>query len=289
MISLQAQLSEDRIKDIADMKVKKFTNILDLTPKQAEQFRKQTAIMLLSQSEIAATKDMVSKFQSNLDSYYKTLTSLDAKQLGTLKLMDQMDRSTRRNSYIEMMESFGQTSEFGVAVASYNWNVAIPILVSFRKDLDRYISPTDQVIIADLRTQILSKYDFIIDAQQTSESKETNAIVSAIQDEIIKDINESALPLLLKKYDDKISAIRNGMKTHEIKIKTDISELYELYVGENYKSQIVSEQEFIGLLGIGKLMRDSFFLLLDGDSRTNSFKINATHLMAIGVAVNDQF
>ena len=287
--SLSAQLSQDRIVEIADIKVDRFTNILDLTDPQKSQLRKETVKLLVAHSKLPAGVKISEHIDTQLSIYYSNLTSLKPQQLATLKIMDGLDRDSRRKSYIEIAKAYGQSSEFGIAAASYNWNIALPILVSYRKDLDRYLSPADKADLAEVRNQLLTKFNYIVMARKSEPSVETEELVVNLLEDILSDINKSVVPQLVSKYDDRLTNIRAEMSTHEAKVKKDIESLLEMYINPNVINQVRGENELLGLLGISRLMRDSFFLLIDGDSRSRSFKLYAIHNMAIGVSVNDQF
>ena len=289
IISANSQLTQSRIADIADIKVERFQNILDLTPAQSSQFRKETINMLTAQGSVSNSENIADEITKNLNLYYNSLSSLKPQQLATLKLMDSMDRQSRRDTYKELMKAYGQSSEFAIEVAAYNWNVAIPILVSYRKDLDRYITPADRATIAEVRSSMIVKYNFINTVRENNPSVENEAIISAIQDEIITDINKSAIPRLLKKYDERINNVRIDLQKHEKQINSGVKKIYEKNLLNNHKNQIDREIEFLNIIGVSKLLRDSFFLLLDGDSRSASFKINALHLMSNELQITDQF
>ncbi|MFT4535498.1 MAG: hypothetical protein ACJA1A_002604 [Saprospiraceae bacterium] len=289
VIQANAQLSETRMADIADIKVDRFQNILDLTPSQSNQLKKETIKLLSAHGNVAASKDIIGQINVNLERYYTSLTSFKPQQLATLQLMDSLDRQSRRESYQDLMVAYGQSSDFANSVAAYNWNVVMPILVSYRKDLDRYISPADKATIIELRSKMIAKYNFIYTVREHSPSAETEIIISSIEDEILNDIKESELPDLVKKYNERIVEVRKSLKKYEDEINTDIKNIYEQFILENHKRQIESENEFLGMLGITSLLRDSFLLLLDGDSRSNSFKINALHLMSNELQITDQF
>jgi oligoendopeptidase F len=244
---------------------------------------------MMAQSKVGASKNITSEISKNLDKYYGRLSTLKPQQLATLKLMDSLDRQGRREAYKDLMAAYGQNSDFAVAVAAYNWNVVMPILVSYRKDLDRYITPADKAAIHEIRSKMIAKYNFITSIRDHDSSPETEAIVATVQEEILTDIQESILPSLLVKYDDRIVDVRINLGKHEKQIKADIQNIYDEYMIDNYKNQIVAENEFLNMLGISKLLKDSFLLLMDGDSRAASFKINALHLMAHGLAITDQF
>lgn len=289
IISANSQLTQSRIADIADIKVERFQNILDLTPAQSSQFRKETINMLTAQGSVSNSENIADEITKNLNLYYNSLSSLKPQQLATLKLMDSMDRQSRRDTYKELMKAYGQSSEFAIEVAAYNWNVAIPILVSYRKDLDRYITPADRATIAEVRSSMIVKYNFINTVRENNPSVENEAIISAIQDEIITDINKSIIPRLLKKYDERINNVRIDLQKHEKQINSGVKKIYEKNLLNNHKNQIDREIEFLNIIGVSKLLRDSFFLLLDGDSRSASFKINALHLMSNELQITDQF
>ena len=286
---IQAQLSQNRIEDIAQIKVERFQNILDLTPSQSLQLKNETIKMMVAQSTIGSSKTISADINKNLEKYYSNLTSLKPQQLATLKLMDSLDRQNRREAYKDLMAAYGQSSEFAIAVAAYNWNVIMPILVSYRKDLDRYIFPADKAAIAELRAKMIVKYNFITSIREHDSSPQTEAIVASIQDEILSDIQDSSLPGLLKKYDERITDVRIGLNQYENQIKKDIRGIYDEYMLDNHRNQIAVEEEFLNMLGISKLLKDSFLLLLDGDSRSTSFKVNALHLMAKSLVITDQF
>lgn len=288
-VVLQGQLSQSRLNDLADIKVERFQNILDLTPSQSVQLKKETIKLLLAHGNAANGSNVVAQINKNLDVYYSSLSTLKPQQLATLKLMDSLDRQSRRESYKDLMAEYGQSSDFAVAVAAYNWNISIPILVSYRKDLDRYISPLDQAIIAEMREKMIAKYNFIVSIRENEPSEATESIVSLIQQELLAIIQESELPQLLRKYDDNLASVRAELSKYEGQSKKDIQSIYEDYMVDNYQKQISEESAFLAMLGISKLLKDSFFLLMDGDSRATSFKINAMHLMANSLSVNEQF
>jgi len=279
-LNLQAQLSETRKSDIAEIKVARFQNILDLNPIQSTQLKEQTIIMLNAQSNVSGGKNISRQVNKNLDEYYASLTSLKPQQLATLKLMDSIDREGRKGTYSDLIKAYDQSSEFAISVASYNWNIVLPILVSYRKDLDRYISPADRATISEIRVKMIEKFNFINTVRIRKPSIETEIIISAIQDEILSDIQESALPRLLKKYDDRINNVRSDLAKYEKHINIDIKEIYDEHKLSDHMNQIDNEVEFLGMLGISKLLKASFFLLMDGDSRSASFKIKAVHLMS---------
>ena len=289
IFSLAAQLSQSRMADIADIKVERFQNILDLTPAQSAQLKKETIKLLTAHGNVAGSKDIIGQVNKNLEQYYASLTSLKPQQLATLQLMDSLDRQSRRESYRGLMMAYGHSSEFAVSVAAYNWNVVMPILVSYRKDLDRYITAADKATIIELRSQMIAKYNFINAVREHSPSEETETLISNIEDEILNEVKESELPNLVKKYNQRIVEVRVNLKKYEDEINRDIKNIYEQFIIDNHKMQIDSENEFLGMLGITSLLRDSFFLLLDGDSRSASFKINALHLMANELQITDQF
>ncbi|MDF1698394.1 MAG: hypothetical protein P1U56_21265 [Saprospiraceae bacterium] len=288
-ITIFGQLSQERIEDIAQIKVERFQNILDLSPIQSSQLKKETINMMVAQSAVANNKNISAAIGKNLDKYYASLSSFKPQQLVTLKLLDSLDRQSRREAYKDLMSAYGQSSEFAVAVAAYNWNIIMPILVSYRKDLDRYISPADRAVIAELRSKMIAKYNFITSIREHEASPQTEAIVTTIQDEILTDIHESVLPRLLQKYDEHIVDIRIQLNKHEKQIKKDLQLIYEENMLDNHRNQLAAEEEFFNMLGISKLLKDSFLLLFDGDSRAASFKINTLYLMANGLAISDQF
>lgn len=288
-VDIFGQLSQDRIEDIARIKVERFQNILDLTPTQSIQLKKETIKMMVAHSSVANSKNISEEIGKNLDRHYASLTSFKPQQLATLKLMDSLDRQSRREAFKDLMTIYGQSSEFAIAVATYNWNIVMPILVSYRKDLDRYISPADRAVITELRSKMIAKYNFIHSIREYNASPKTEAIVATIQDEILIEIQESALPALLQKYDEQIIEIRVKLNKHEKQINRDIQLIYEENMLDNHRSQLEAEEEFFNMLGISKLLKDSFLFLLDGDSRAASFKINTLYLMANGLAVSDQF
>ena len=199
IFNLDAQLSQSRMADIADIKVERFQNILDLTSAQAAQLRKETINLFTVQGNVSTSKDIVMQINKNLEQYYASLTSLKPQQLATLRLMDSLDRQSRRETYKDLMLVYGQSSDFAVDVSAYNWNIAIPILVSYRKDLDRYITPADRATIAEVRAKMIAKYNFINAIREQSPSVETETIVSAVQDEILSDVQASSIPDLIKK------------------------------------------------------------------------------------------
>jgi len=287
--NVHGQLSEERIADLALIKVDRFQNILDLTLTQYTQLKKETINMFAAQGNIISSKNITMEIQKNLDMYYSKLSTLKPQQLATLKLMDSMDRQNRRDAYKDLAAAYGQNSGFAIAVAAHNWNVVMPILVSYRKDLDRYISPADRASISELRSKLIAKYNFITSIRAHDPSPQTESIIASVQDEILSDNQESNIPGLLQKYDERIVNLRLELKKHENQIKKDIQVIYEENMLENHRNQIEAEEEFISMLGISKLLKDSFLLLLDGDSRAASFKINALHIMANGSIVNDQF
>ena len=287
--NLQGQLAQDRIEDIAQIKVDRFQNILDLTPSQSAQLKKETIHLMKAQSTISGGKNITAEINKNLDKYYASLIMLKPQQLATLKLMDSLHRQSRQEAYKDLMVAYGQNSDFAVAVAAYNWNVVMPILVSYRKDLDRYITPADKAAISELRSKMIVKYNFITSIREHDASPQSETVIVSIQDEILSDIQESILPVLLSKYDERIADVRIELNKYEKRIKGDIKSIYDEYVIDNHQNQIAAESEFLGMLGISKLLKNSFLLLLDGDSRAASFKINALHLMAHGLAVTDQF
>lgn len=287
--SLTAQLSASRIAEIAEMKVDRFQNILDLSPVQATQLRKQTVVLLTNQSNVASSKDILAQISANLETYYSSLSSLAPQQLSTLRLFDSLDRAGRRDAYADLMDGYGQSSEFAVALAAYTWNVVMPILVSYRKDLDRYVSPEDQAAIAAVRDELIAKYNFMTSAREQKPSAETESIVSQIQADLLTDLQRSVIPSLLKKYDERLASVRSELKAHERKVNEDLKKIYDEYVPENAQMVMKQEADFINTLGISKLLRDAFFLLLDGDSRAASFKISALHLMANETQFVDQF
>ena len=229
------------------------------------------------------------QINKNLEQYYTSLTSLKPQQLATLRLMDSLDRQSRRETYKDLMLVYGQSSDFAVDVSAYNWNIAIPILVSYRKDLDRYITPADRATIAEVRAKMIAKYNFINAIREQSPSVETETIVSAVQDEILSDVQASSIPDLIKKYDERISNVRSELQVYEKQINSDVKKVYDNHMLDNHKNQLDNEVEFLNILGVSKLLRDSFFLLLDGDSRSVSFKINALHLMSNELQVTGQF
>ncbi len=284
-----AQLSSNRLQEVADIKVERFQDILDLTPAQAKQLRAETIKLLRAQSEVIVNKDMIMQMSKNLEHYYASLTSLNSQQLSALKMLDNAERENRRETYREILDNFGHSSDFAVAVSAYNWNIVIPILVSYRKELDNHISKSDRQVIAKTRAKLLMKYELIEDLNDMAETTETDMVISAIQRDILQEIQTSDLPRLIKKYDDKIAQIRQAMSVHEQRIKRDVKSIYETHVTANFQNQIASEDELKNMLGIGKLFRDSFFLLMDGDSRQVSFDINALHLMTYNLKITDQF
>lgn len=287
--SVHGQLSQERLFDIAEIKVERFQNILDLTTSQAAQLKKETVKLLKAHSSIAYSKDIASQFNKNLDVYYASLTTFKPQQLATLKLMDSLDRQSRKQSYENLMTAYGHSSEFAIAVATYNWNKCVPILVSYRKDLDVHISQKDKITINQMREMMIAKYDFINNIRDINPSEESENIISHIQDEILKTIQDSELPYLLNKYEEQLTTIRSEMNKYSNQIKTEVRSIYDDHMLDNHQNQIVDENAFVAMLGISKLMRDSFFLLLDGESRSISFKINALHIMANSLMITDQF
>lgn len=286
---VDGQLAEDRLIDLANIKVERFQNILDLTPNQSSQMKKETIKLLKAQGNVASSKEIIAQITRNLEGYYSSLNTFKPQQLATLRLMDSLDRQSRRESYKDLMATFGQTSDFAVAVAAYNWNISIPILVSYRKDLESKISPSDRAIIFEIREKMIAKYNFIVSIRENDPTEASEDIVSMIQEEILSSIQNSKLPSLLIKYEDQISNVRSEMSKHERRIKEDIRNIYDTYMIENYQNQIIEKNEFLAMLGISKLFKDSFFLLMDGDSRAISFKMNAMHLMANSLMISDQF
>lgn len=288
-LEVAAQLSANRIADIAEMKVERFQNILDLKPAQAIQLQKETVLLLSNQASVANSTDILAQINTNLETYYKSLSTLTPQQLSTLRLFDSLDRAGRRQAYADVMEAYGQSSDFAVAIAAYNWNVVMPILVSYRKDLDRFVSPEDQATIATIRDEMIAKYNFMVSAREHRPSADTEAIVTRIQAELLSDLLQSGVPRLLQKYEDRLNNLRSELKVHEQKIHSDLTQIFNEYVPENIQSQMSKEADLIYTIGISKLLRDAFFLLMDGGSRAVSFKVNALHLMASESQVIDQF
>lgn len=284
-----AQLSTKRMADIADMKVERFESILDLTPSQAAQLRSETIKLLQAHSDIKVQTNIHGQVAANLEAYYAKMTSLQPQQLATLKLMDSLDRQNRKESYQDMMKAYGGNSDFALAVAAYNWDVIMPILVSYRKDLDCYMSESDRATVAEYRDKLITKYNFITALRESTETDQYEAIISNVQDDIIEELQSSPIPGLIKKYDSRIDQIRSDMAKHESKINKDVRAIYNDHMDNTQKMRVEVETELLGMIGVSRLMRDSFFILLNGDSRSESFKINALHIMANSLKVNSQF
>lgn len=285
----QAQLSPARIDYLADVKVQRVQDMLDLHPLQAKQLKEETSKLITSQGAVATSANIISEYSKNQERYYRSLSKLTSDQVSTLRLMDELERVSRRDAYSDMLATYNQNSDFAIAVAAYNWNTIIPLLVSYRRDLEKHISKNDKATIAAVRASIIAKYDLVTDVYDQRPSAESGAILDYMSEELLTDIKESQLRGLITKYDDDMADVRRSLAVHEAKIKRDIKAICDAFLLDNQRDQLTTEQEFLEVLGIGKIWRDAFFLLMDPDSRSISFKVNATRLIVGQVLITDQF
>lgn len=288
-VSVIAQLSEDRISDVAEIKTKRFQDILDLTKDQATQLKDETKKLMVANSKISYSKNINEQIVKNFEAYYKNLTKLKAGQLSTIKLIDALEREERKEAYESVLQAYSQSADFTEAISNYNWNIVLPILVSYRKDLDKAISVSDKALIDRARTKMLQKYELISNIRQDESYRDRKEVLEFLTKDIISDIQELGLPYLLEKYNDDIVNLRLSLSKHEKEIKQSSKDIYDQYMLDNHKSQLSAEEDFLSMIGISKMLKDSFLLLMNGDSRLESYKINALNLMITGFRVSNQF
>jgi len=281
-----AQLSEVRWTDMAAMKVERFQNILDLTAEQSVQLTDETLIILQAQGNMQYHADMLARFDENLDAYYTQLTTLKPQQLATLKVMNSLERHGRNQAYEYIVSTYQLPSALGLLMTAYQWNVIIPVLVSYRKDLETSMAREDKLYLLFMREKMINKYNFIHEMREQQPSAKTESLVSHIQQELAILVQDSGLSRLWKKYEKPIRQIQVQMQSEVGRIQNDLRMMFVAHVdvADQYP---IDEEEFISTFGFSNLMKDEFFLLLDGESRSLSFKINALYTMTKGESIAD--
>ncbi|MDA8692916.1 hypothetical protein N9L92_02555 [Saprospiraceae bacterium] len=275
--SIQAQLSDSKIKELVDQKVDKWSTVLDLSPYKAD---------ALSQILVDNEKKMGLLFSNGSTHYERSLKELDDQKENKVQklltnrqyklyeifkqyeVMDQVDHLS------ELIDAYENNQLLAMDITNYQVNNMIPAIRWARLNLDDKISKADKILLDTLRKRMrhtLEECQVKCEGHEHLSGNSTEVLNGLLSAEITKQINKPGSAInqlfdLTRKYEENIHEEFSTISDQRKQWNKDIRRIQEKYIPPSQIDEFREIKQINAYVSLEHLKEEAFFLLMDPTS-----------------------
>ena len=283
-ISLSAQLTEDRLKDIIAEKLLRWETVLGLSEYKSEKLQsifeehEQKTYAIINALE-GSISERLSSLDLKTDEKIKQLFTDREYQL--YSLISEQEKMSQYDYVEELVAGYAKDEELAEEIFQYQMKNIIPRLRIARIELDAYIHPEDQEVIDGLRDQLYQTLDecLVLCSVKPDSTQNEGLLLNQLLSAAISDqMEEEDSPLntlfkITKQYEPMIHRVYNTMEEDNERWAEDLETIQKFHIMPSHLETFKELTNVASYISLDHMKKDAFFLLSDGNSVSSLMKI----------------